>query len=79
MCALTDISNSRQQPNAEIKSGNLFCWGNDDHGQCEIDPSFELDIILVEAGDWHTCAINKLRKMGCWGLNSNGQTEIPDK
>ena len=69
------------------QSPDVFRWrqyrligllGKDEHGQCLPDPSFKEDIKAVEAGDWHTCAVN-LRKMGCWGLNSNGQTDIPER
>ena len=59
--------------------GTLFCWGNDDYKQSHLDPGIESKVAIVKAGDWHTCAINYESQLGCWGDNSHGQNDIPDK
>lgn len=31
----------------------------------------------VAAGGWHTCALSAVGGVACWGLNGQGQTDVP--
>jgi len=65
-----------------IRSGKLYCWGNNDNGQVgnggddfqtvpdSIGSSSEWT--AVSAGAAHTCGIRN-RKLYCWGSDSDGQ------
>ena len=63
----------------DVKTGTLFCWGNDDYNQSKLAPGAEVNVFIVKAGDFHTCAINVQSDLGCWGRNTHGQTEISDQ
>ena len=41
------------------------------------DYEFEKDLRSVQAGWDYTCGLNGHRNLFCWGLNVNGQTDVP--
>ena len=70
-CAVTD-------------TGELYCWGNNRHGQLGDGttehrvsptqvPNLAEAITTVTAGDSHTCALSAAGNLFCWGINRFGQ------
>ena len=58
--------------------GKLFCWGNNDGGQCNIPNDIKNDkFISVSCGRWHTTVIRDDGKLFCWGRNIENQCKIP--
>ena len=63
----------------------LFCWGGNNNGQLgdasntnrltptEIDLGIASYAVQVSLGYWHTCAIDSLNNLLCWGWNLMGQ------
>jgi alpha-tubulin suppressor-like RCC1 family protein len=70
---------------AVIKSdGTVYCWGSNSKGQLgdgtttshkspAIVPGLTNNIIQIETGLAHTCALSADGYVYCWGSNSNGQ------
>lgn len=70
-CLLTDI-------------GRAKCWGNNTYGQLgnnSNEPSgvsvdvagLNTEVIAIDAGQHHTCAVMNVGTVKCWGQNSAGQ------
>lgn len=65
------------------RSGKLYCWGRNNHGQLGLRDSVDRTApVLVEdahrfsavvAGANHTCALSVGRQVHCWGDNASGQ------
>jgi alpha-tubulin suppressor-like RCC1 family protein len=64
--------------------GDLYCWGNDDHGQLGLAGrgSFQPEATRVDSpvqfrevavGDAHSCALTMANELLCWGSNEQGQ------
>lgn len=53
----------------------LKCWGDGGFGQLKIPPTLS-NPISVSSGGHNVCAINSAG-LQCWGLNSNGQNNVP--
>jgi alpha-tubulin suppressor-like RCC1 family protein len=55
----------------------LSCWGNNTYGQAggihTPGPGGGDRFLVVSAGLFHTCAINKSQFVECWGNNQSGQ------
>ncbi len=62
----------------------VWCWGNNNYGQAGFDVSDTnilkpqkiaalSDVIQIELGAYHSCALKSNGKTYCWGLNSNGR------
>ena len=72
--------------NCAVGSGKLQCWGNNTQGQLGLgnktsvknpkDVEIALDVISVEAGQKHSCAILSDTSLVCWGLNEFGQLGV---
>lgn len=72
-----------------IDGGSLYCWGRNGEGQLGQDavgpasaspiPIMTLPepVTAVAAGDTHTCAIDAVGKVWCWGTNVRGQVGLP--
>ena len=69
---------------ALVKSGTVYCWGLNDHGDDGdgttsqrdspvVVVGLPADATQVSAGDDYTCALLKTQQVWCWGLNSVGQ------
>ncbi len=68
-----------------VRSEAAYCWGANENGQLGIGsttPSttpavvfggLAPNIVSVEAGGNHSCAITTQNQMWCWGLNDEGQ------
>lgn len=63
----------------------LQCWGQNYHGQLGdgstegkkkpviISLGDDTDVIHIELGEGHTCAVDDLKNLLCWGANGSGQ------
>ena len=70
-------------------SKEMNCWGKNNHGEFgklkmesanESSAKVELDskdIVKIVAGTNHSCALDKLGVVSCWGNNDHGQTRVP--
>lgn len=69
---------------ALLDDDSVQCWGDGSHGQLATPGSIKsptpmaitgLPKVLtqISAGTWHTCALNKLGALACWGDSANGQ------
>jgi alpha-tubulin suppressor-like RCC1 family protein len=72
---------------ALLADGSVRCWGRNDAGQlgnatrntntilASAVPRVELggDIVLLEAGNDHTCALSSTHELRCWGDGSSGK------
>lgn len=85
---IASISDGYYHTCAVSSDGNLYCWGLNDRGQLGNNstsnsgvPVFigNLSVIsgremmTVEGGQSHTCAISSVNLVYCWGSNDNGQ------
>ena len=73
-------------------SGNIWCWGLDDHGQLGDDAATAdkdvpvravlppaVDAWSVSAGGDSTCVVTTLGLSMCWGANAEGQLGVGDR
>lgn len=66
---------------ARTRSGQVLCWGLNDHHQLGPDPMPGRPAVVtgisgaidVTAGESHTCAVLTGGTVQCWGFNSEGQ------
>jgi alpha-tubulin suppressor-like RCC1 family protein len=69
---------------ALMESGEVKCWGYNKNGELGngktgdsawlVDvKGLSWDVIAIEAGDDHTCAVTARGKVQCWGYNEYGQ------
>ncbi len=81
-CALIDTGNPSPG------SSEVWCWGNrwasaNYHSYSHTAPeevnSLDGDVVLVESGNYHTCAILYNGSVQCWGDNANGQLGLQYK
>lgn len=76
---------------AVANTGRVYCWGANYMGQLGVSkgthytgPKLELvplpagavSFSKVEAGGWHTCGLDNIGRVYCWGWNENGQLGI---
>ena len=69
-----------------VKDSTLvYCWGNGIYGQLGLDKSIiskspilvkesNREILQLESGDYHSCTLDIIGMVDCWGSNSFGQT-----
>jgi cysteine-rich repeat protein len=74
---------------ALLESGEAYCWGSSEFGQLGYGDVQSIgndespsaggaldvggDIRVLDAGFFHTCAINEFNELRCWGNNDAGQ------
>lgn len=80
-----DVDAGESHTCAVRSTGNVVCWGNNDHGQLGIGPTDGSDqaspqevravddATQVSAGYAHTCALRSGGTVVCWGKNYLGQ------
>jgi len=66
-----------------FESGNVWCWGENEDGQLgdgSTEDSIDLvqvqglqNIVAMDAGYSHACAIDDEGRVHCWGKNENGE------
>jgi alpha-tubulin suppressor-like RCC1 family protein len=85
---VTALTGGRRHFCALHKSGEVTCWGDPDMlGAGEPDPDADdssarrkpahvkglSDVVQIAAGEAHTCAVRKNKRVSCWGKNWYGQ------
>ncbi len=66
-----------------------WCWGNNTRGQLGLGGTSEMEprprrlarpasVARLDAGGRHTCAIDVLGRLWCWGANDQGQLGVGD-
>ena len=66
------------------RSGRMSCWGDNNRGELgdgmmesvALEPVSVIgidDAVDADAGDWHTCAVQRSGQVSCWGWNAAGQ------
>lgn len=63
----------------ETKRGALHCWGDDQWGQATVPDTstHRTRWVAVSAGGSHTCGLDSAGFLACFGLNEEGQTDVP--
>jgi alpha-tubulin suppressor-like RCC1 family protein len=72
---------------AVVRSGEVYCWGNNHDGQCGVAPSEPtwtpvpvhvpgIRFIAVLPADKHTCALAEDKTVYCWGSTEYGQCGV---
>lgn len=82
---VTAISAGESHACARIVDGSLRCWGRNDRGQLGDGSNVDrnapvlvgglagVTIVAVGVGAGHTCALDHLGVVRCWGRNDDGQ------
>ena len=86
---IVHVTTGRHHTCALNASGAVRCWGRNNYGQLgyghtndigddeRLSTLGEVDLggraVLLEAGDFHTCALLEDNELLCWGLNNYGQ------
>ncbi|MBU1241553.1 hypothetical protein KKF84_09215 [Myxococcota bacterium] len=84
MADAVHISAGREHSCAVLGDGSVWCWGNNSYGQLGLGTTTDQHTpqrvtfpggtaILVSCGAYHTCAINSMGKVYCWGDNTSGK------
>jgi cysteine-rich repeat protein len=85
--AAIDLGLGQDHACAVLEDNTVACWGDDDNGQlgdgaagtdngvATLVPGLAV-INDVEGGEDHTCALDDLGQVWCWGDNSDGQLGI---
>lgn len=84
--SVTSMSLGTEHSCAITAGGHLYCWGADDDGRVgagelrhevrvpiEVAAPGAASWVRVAAGGGHTCAIDSLQALYCWGRNDHGQ------
>lgn len=80
--AVTTVSGSRDSGCATLSDGELWCWGDNTHGQAGIgtvsafEPAHRVpiaEIAAVAVAPAFVCALNARGRVLCWGDNRYGQ------
>ena len=69
--------------------GEVWCWGDNQYAQITPEPSLQgvqpqkvsnlpSDVVMISAGQNHTCALTKQGQLWCWGDNSKNQISQSD-
>lgn len=80
----TDIAAGAQHACMVGEDGDVWCWGNDAHGQSSgrpgenetVAPEWIIDVdgaVSVAAGYAHTCVVLRTGEVACWGSDDCGQ------
>jgi alpha-tubulin suppressor-like RCC1 family protein len=83
VCATADALALGAWHSCAVRSGQVWCWGLNDHGQLGLGDTEERripervpgieDAVAVAAGTNHTCVLHANGAVSCWGWNRNGQ------
>jgi len=88
--AQVSVISARWQNTCAIVSGRVKCWGYNNNSQLGDQTTLnrhapiavnalDLDSTALSTGNSHTCAIDTLGGVHCWGLNDYGQLGIGNK
>lgn len=58
-----------------LSDGDVYCWGSDFYRQLGVGSPVRglSDIIAIDAGEQHTCALDSAGDVYCWGWNEEAQ------
>ena len=73
----TAVGASRTSDCAIHESGELTCWGWDQHSVGKLNAP-EGSYTAIDGGREHFCAIRDTGGIECWGDNDNGGTDAPE-
>jgi alpha-tubulin suppressor-like RCC1 family protein len=78
-----DIAVGGEHTCAQLSSGHMVCWGNNNYGQLgdgtttthswPVYASLPASATSIAAGNEHSCAVLSTHSMQCWGHNEHGQ------
>lgn len=82
--AIEDIDVGGEHSCFIARSGRLYCWGHNGNGQIGDGtvkqrwlPTWVARlperVVDVSVGEYHTCAVDEVGGVYCWGRNANGQ------
>lgn len=82
--SITKVTTGFNHSCALTNSGGVICWGNNDYGQLgdgtntsRLTPvavsGLSSNVLDIDAGGFHTCALLSGGHMKCWGQNTNGE------
>lgn len=60
----TAISVGTSHACALLDSGELECWGGNDHGEADVPAG---RFVAVSAGEYHSCGLRPQGEIECWG------------
>ncbi len=81
---VVDVALGETHTCALVNDGSVWCWGSNSVGEAGFEASDEQilypakvdligEVVDIEAGSLHTCALIDDGSVWCWGENSNGQ------
>ena len=60
-----------------VDDTGVVCWGNSTYGQADV-PADLGTIISLSAGGYHTCVVDSVGLISCWGRDDSGQSTVPE-
>lgn len=57
--------------------GDLYCWGDREHGQSVVPLGYDVQVHAVALGAAHTCVVDEDAVVGCWGDDFYDQVHVP--
>lgn len=70
-----DLTYLEKVPPGAEPNRTLLCWGNGKYGQRDFPVHDQWD--MLDAGQYHVCAIMANATLKCWGENWAGQCDVP--
>ena len=57
--------------------GELKCFGDNYFNQLEVPSNIKFSSVSVKVGWDFSCGITMESEIGCWGVNTHSQTDVP--
>ncbi len=91
LSSVRDVAAGVNHSCAVDAAGSLFCWGSNYYGQLGIGGAYNdhrncpaevwllgSGVQILDAGPFHTCAVDAAGSLFCWGRNDSGQLGTGD-